>query len=1229
MTSRRRRTASLALAALLMLAAAGPAAAAPADPGAARAEWMTGFVKLEAADKATADNNLMAALPLYKEALDIFEGVRRKYPQWNPSLLNYRVNYCQQNIEKLESRIQSDASALSRDDLLALSDKQAKTLQALQEDNRSLTAKVAVLSESIERARQEAAKTAGQETAAAELAAAKTALEQKVSLLELRLRETLEANTRLQGQSKFQEQAARLAAELTQAQARNQQLTGETTTLRADHDAATAKIAELTRQLEWRQRQQTDQETALKVARELAAARKTENDNLMTRLAAAEGKRELAEKNARDKDQEAQRLLNQHNTLTAEAAELRRFRDRDSENQKTILQQQEAIAARNRELLAARQDAETLTRRLEERNQDLAQRSQELAAARQQADDAIIAKLTSAEAKQALAEKAAAERDQDVQRLRSQLERQNTELAELRQARAATPAQTPPAEAAKTETARRDLATLRDNLAVLNERLITKETELKQRDDDLARTSRELEQTRAQAVIKEEKNLELLTATERLKTRLTQAESQNQRLAAQLQEATLVRDKTVTDARSRLDQAAAAQQQAQLATAALTEAERRLHDQTTLARRQENQIADLEKTVRDQTTQLTTAKQDAVRALDEWNRKLELQAAEVKDRAQVMAKLQVENQDLQTRLADLDRMQTALNEKLDAQNRLLEQQQKTITGLTQNPGQKSHVDNLQNLADQQIALLKQEKADLSRRNQELTQALAGHQTTAAGLKAALDAVPGQEQLAELQATLQARNDQLQHQEQLIANLKKPGDQTDQLIRSNLDLQQSLAKANQAAAAADDLGKKLRQQADGATEQNRLLREEIARQNQTALAANAEQTRLQAAKLAAETEAAEAKQRLQAALADAARQNSAIAEGRQNHQEQTRKLAATEDMVATLQKENKFLAAKTEAVDGMAKTLAETTAELQKNHDLLAELQKQTETLRDKNLDLDQQVKAKEDIIARLQSAPQTPDAWVARLQEINARLDKETQRRKALETALVDVENRRNADSPAAVAPARAASTGDDAQSSENRIRYEQERTAMLRGFLRQGLDAERQQKFEAAQWNYQKVLELESDNHFALQRLGIIAANSGNDQDTLRYLQQAFRQNPDDLDTLLALGFAQVRQSQPDGAVSSLGRAVSLHPDNVNAARAYGIALLTMGWTQAAEIQLKKAYQMKPEDPETAFNLAVLLATANPPRLPEAAQWYQTAVKNGAQPDPGLDAALKSLPTP
>ncbi|NLF60063.1 MAG: hypothetical protein GX574_02825 [Lentisphaerae bacterium] len=83
--------AGCAFALLTALASIG-AAAAPADSGAARAEWMTGFVKLEAADKAVAENNMMAALPLYKEALAIFEEVRRRHPQWNPSLLNYRIN---------------------------------------------------------------------------------------------------------------------------------------------------------------------------------------------------------------------------------------------------------------------------------------------------------------------------------------------------------------------------------------------------------------------------------------------------------------------------------------------------------------------------------------------------------------------------------------------------------------------------------------------------------------------------------------------------------------------------------------------------------------------------------------------------------------------------------------------------------------------------------------------------------------------------------------------------------------------------------------------------------------------------------------------------------------------------------------------------------------------------------------------------------------------------------
>ena len=152
----------------------------------------------------------------------------------------------------------------------------------------------------------------------------------------------------------------------------------------------------------------------------------------------------------------------------------------------------------------------------------------------------------------------------------------------------------------------------------------------------------------------------------------------------------------------------------------------------------------------------------------------------------------------------------------------------------------------------------------------------------------------------------------------------------------------------------------------------------------------------------------------------------------------------------------------------------------------------------------------------------------------------------------------------------------------------------------------------------------MEPENRIALQRLGIIAANLGNDQDTIKYLQRAFRQDPDDPDTLFALGYSLIRQSEPDWAISMLARAVALNPKNPDIARTYGMALATLGWTQAAEIQLEKAHNLKKEDPEAPLALAILLGSAKPPRIEEAKKWYQIAIQNGAQRDPGLDAVLK-----
>ncbi|MBQ9445327.1 MAG: hypothetical protein IJU61_01955, partial [Victivallales bacterium] len=69
---------------------------AMADLDNVRNEWMKGYTKLEAADKAAKAKRTQEAIPLYRAALAVFETVQRRYPQWNPTLLNYRINYCRQ-----------------------------------------------------------------------------------------------------------------------------------------------------------------------------------------------------------------------------------------------------------------------------------------------------------------------------------------------------------------------------------------------------------------------------------------------------------------------------------------------------------------------------------------------------------------------------------------------------------------------------------------------------------------------------------------------------------------------------------------------------------------------------------------------------------------------------------------------------------------------------------------------------------------------------------------------------------------------------------------------------------------------------------------------------------------------------------------------------------------------------------------------------------------------------
>ncbi len=202
----------------------------------------------------------------------------------------------------------------------------------------------------------------------------------------------------------------------------------------------------------------------------------------------------------------------------------------------------------------------------------------------------------------------------------------------------------------------------------------------------------------------------------------------------------------------------------------------------------------------------------------------------------------------------------------------------------------------------------------------------------------------------------------------------------------------------------------------------------------------------------------------------------------------------------------------------------------------------------------------------------------------------------------------------------------------------------VTRGYLRQGVAAERAGKQEAAVFNYSEALKISPDSLLALKRLGIIAFNNGKNAEAAKYLERAMRLAPDDREILVALGFTQLRLNQPRWALANLARASAVAPNDGATSRLFATALGALQWREAAIAEYRHALEINPKDAEAAYNLALIalahsseiaLNAQNDPQLRDALKryaqyqraeglkWYRHAIENGAQPDPALEAAL------
>lgn len=1152
----------------------------------ARAEWMVGYKRMEEADAAQAAHKGSDALRYYREALETFERVRRKYPTWNAALLNYRIGYCKEQIDKLGQTVGDQTGGLDAQALTKLTKEQYVTIGRLSDERKALQSRVEVLTESLERARGEAARIAAIETGNAALTKQNGELKEELRLLGLKLGAAEREVVRLKGQEGLSEELRRVAADLKLTAAQLASSQEALAKARLDNEALTRQQRQAQQTQERLTQERTDLEMALKVVRELSLARKRENEALQARYV-------TLEKRAGDLESAAAR-------------------------------QEKALLAANERALRAEQSEQALrARQAEESERERQEHSSELKVLRESLEQ-LVSREGGTET---------AQQRQTLEALAVRLEQKDAELSRL---------------------ARRMAVAFTER-----ERLLAQEEELAQLRQQLRGLEAERDRQRAIALTSQENFLALKGEADRMRVQLTSLEQRCLTLNEEVVKYRGMRERLgLGDDKGNGDRGA--EERLVKAAQDVERLQARLDGQMSLARRQEDEL----KALRAGKTELETAlaqrqqaETAAVKRADEAEREMtalkgreaemtrRLQTLEqtlqqartaetaLKGREEELADARKEQATLQERVRQLEKREAEL---LASQAREHGKDVEAIASLESQMAQRSQESQRQNEVvkglQEQTERQRQELERLTRERQTLAGQLAEQETRRQTLEAEAERL--RKALDGAQATAKDLDAKLKNAEQRTQELKRLQAETADKLGAADGMAKALVKA-------EDEQRRLVAEVRRLRQQSELLQNQLSEAEVKSRTQQKQLEELRAGKDSGQT--AQLVQRLQQAEARVKALEGVLSEGGALPAEQTAKpapdsaakeraQAATLQMNAALRRQNELL-----------------TKQNAERSERLAQLQRQLEELAGTR---------------PAATAAKTDNAAEAALASAEAARRLAEERVSTLSAELAVLQAR--------VAHSDAQGQTDAPTLQGERDRRLRERDALVKGYVEQGLDAERQGRVEAARWNYQKALSLVADNKTALQRLGQLAYGQGDDISAIRFLKQAFYGDPDDVKTLFALGYSYARQSQADWAVATMGRAVSLQPDNASMARVYGVTLMQLGWRDAAEREFRRALKLNPQERDAAFNLAVLLASAASDRgqglthehlqrlregtrsvakggdreaakavatmlnwleygtkqadkrRAEARQWYDTALKLGAEPDPNLEKSLR-----
>jgi predicted TPR repeat methyltransferase len=148
----------------------------------------------------------------------------------------------------------------------------------------------------------------------------------------------------------------------------------------------------------------------------------------------------------------------------------------------------------------------------------------------------------------------------------------------------------------------------------------------------------------------------------------------------------------------------------------------------------------------------------------------------------------------------------------------------------------------------------------------------------------------------------------------------------------------------------------------------------------------------------------------------------------------------------------------------------------------------------------------------------------------------------------------------------------------------------MIAALLQQAVGLHRQNRLDAAQELYHKVLALVPDHADALHLLGVVARQLGDPARAVDLIGRAIQLRPDLATPHCNLGAALSDLGRPDDALASYDRAIALKPDYALAICNRGNTLRSLGRPEEAARSYRAVLAIDPAYPEAHCHLAILL---------------------------------------